>query len=112
MSIEEAKEIVKYLADALYKVDQYGVRSVYINSTGEVAHALHIAYGRLYADLRENVHGEWLILGDCANEGVYCSKCHKKVFKYDFSNTMKWKNFKYCPNYGSDNRGEKDERFN
>ena len=44
--------------------------------------------------------GHWYILDECSNEGVYCSECHKKVFKYNFSNTMKWKNFKYCPNCG------------
>ena len=51
--------------------------------------------------------GEWHILNECSNEGIYCSVCHKKVFKYDFSNTMKWKNFKYCPNCGSYMRGIK-----
>lgn len=45
--------------------------------------------------------GKWKILDECANEGVYCSKCHKTVFKLDFSHTMKWRNFKYCPNCGA-----------
>ena len=45
----------------------------------------------------ERKTGRWHKLDDCANEGVYCSKCHKKVFPVDFSNTMKrWKNYKYC----------------
>lgn len=50
--------------------------------------------------------GKWKILDECANEGVYCSKCHKTVFKLDFSHTMKWRNFKYCPNCGADMRGD------
>ena len=45
--------------------------------------------------------GKWKILDECANEGVYCSECHKKIFKLEFSNTMKWRNFKYCPNCGA-----------
>lgn len=45
--------------------------------------------------------GKWIILDECANEGVYCSECHKKVFKLEFSHTMKWRNFKYCPNCGA-----------
>ena len=48
--------------------------------------------------------GKWIILDECANEGVYCSECHKKVFKLEFSPTMKWRNFKYCPNCGADMR--------
>ena len=55
--------------------------------------------------------GEWIILDECANDGVYCSRCHKKVFKIDYSNTMKWKNFNFCPNCGADMRGEKDEHI-
>ena len=50
----------------------------------------------------------WIILDECANEGVYCSKCHKTVFKLEFSHTMKWRNFKYCPNCGADMRGESE----
>ena len=52
--------------------------------------------------------GKWIVLDECANEGVYCSECHKKVFKLEFSNTMKWRNFKYCPNCGADMRGENE----
>ena len=52
--------------------------------------------------------GKWKILDECANEGVYCSKCHKKIFKLEFSHTMKWRNFKYCPNCGADMRGDSE----
>jgi len=52
--------------------------------------------------------GKWKILDECANEGVYCSECHKKIFKLEFSNTMKWRNFKYCPNCGADMRGDSE----
>lgn len=45
--------------------------------------------------------GRWEVLDECSNEGIYCSECHKKVFKIDYSNTMKWKNFRFCPNCGA-----------
>ena len=47
--------------------------------------------------------GYWVSLTDCANAGVYCSVCHKKVYKEDYA----WCNRKnklcsdYCPHGGS-----------
>ena len=49
------------------------------------------------------VTGVWRELDECANAGVYCSKCGKKIFKRDFSDTMKWKDFNFCPKCGSRN---------
>ena len=48
-------------------------------------------------------HGYWASLTDCANAGVYCSVCHKKVYKEDYA----WCNRKnklrsdYCPHCGA-----------
>lgn len=44
-------------------------------------------------------HGYWFALDECANEGVYCSVCHKKVYKLNYAN-QKLKS-KYCPNCGA-----------
>ena len=47
--------------------------------------------------------GHWVSLTDCANSGVYCSVCHKKVYKEDYA----WCNKKnklrsnYCPHCGA-----------
>lgn len=47
--------------------------------------------------------GHWVTLTDCSNEGVYCSVCHKKVYKEDYA----WCNRKnklrseYCPYCGA-----------
>ena len=47
--------------------------------------------------------GQWVSLTDCANAGVYCSVCHKKVYKEDYA----WCNRKnklrseYCPHCGA-----------
>ena len=47
--------------------------------------------------------GYWVSLTDCANAGVYCSVCHKKVYTEDYA----WCNRKnklrpdYCPHCGA-----------
>lgn len=47
--------------------------------------------------------GYWVSLTDYANAGVYCSVCHKKVYKEDYA----WCNRKnklrsnYCPHCGA-----------
>ena len=58
------------------------------------------------ADVEEVKHGEWFMLDDCANEGVYCSVCRKKVYKTCYAN-QKLKS-PYCPNCGAkmDGKGE------
>lgn len=57
-----------------------------------------------YEDLEEQglvvrKTGKWKLLDDCANAGVYCSNCHKKVYREDYAN-QKIKS-KYCPNCGA-----------
>lgn len=44
-------------------------------------------------------HGNWFLLDECSNTGVYCSICHKKVYKSDYAN-QKIKS-KFCPNCGA-----------
>lgn len=51
------------------------------------------------ADVVEVKHGEWHLLYNCANEGVYCSVCNKKVYKTYYAN-QKIKS-PYCPNCGA-----------
>ena len=51
--------------------------------------------------------GEWTVLDECRNEGVYCSICHKKVFKVEFANVKEKCNF--CPNCGADMRAGRNE---
>lgn len=61
-------------------------------------------------EARPVVRGEWISLTHCSNAGVYCSVCHKKVYKEDYA----WANRKnklrsdYCPNCGADMRGDGD----
>lgn len=50
------------------------------------------------ADVTPIRHGRWVMLDECSNEGVYCSNCHKKVYKLNYAN-QKLKS-KYCSNCG------------
>ena len=53
------------------------------------------------ADVAEVVHGRWKLLDECSNAGVYCSICHKAVYR----ESAWYKNVhiksKYCPNCGA-----------
>ena len=92
------------LKDRLYKVmERYGVDSA---PTGITLGTISLLESQPPADVAETRRGEWFPLDECSNEGIYCSRCRKKVFHIDYSNTMKkWKSFKYCPNCGSYNGG-------
>lgn len=63
------------------------------------------------ADVAPVVHGQWISLTECSNAGVYCSICHKKVYKEDYA----WCNRKnkvrssYCPNCGAKMDGGANE---
>ena len=57
------------------------------------------------ADVAPVRHGHWISLTECANEGVYCSICKKKVWKSDYAWCSKRRGNKlqsnYCPNCGA-----------
>ena len=59
-------------------------------------------------DAVEVVHGYWVLLDECANEGVYCSVCHKKVYSANYANQKIKSN--YCPNCGAKMDGERKDR--
>lgn len=49
-------------------------------------------------DEYEEECGQWIFLDKCSNSGYYCSKCHKKLVKEGWSETVK--KIKFCPNCG------------
>ena len=57
------------------------------------------------ADVSPVLHGRWISLTECANEGVYCSICKKKVWKSDYALCSHKSRNKlrsdYCPNCGA-----------
>lgn len=48
-------------------------------------------------------HGYWVSLTDYANAGVYCSVCHKKIYKEDYARCNRKNKLRsdYCPHCGS-----------
>ena len=51
-----------------------------------------------------SIHAHWFLLDECSNAGVYCSNCHKKVYKEQYAN-QKIKS-RYCPNCGAKMDGD------
>ena len=62
------------------------------------------------ADVAPVRHGGWISLTDCSNAGVYCSVCHKKVYKEDYAicNRKNKLRSDYCPNCGAKMDGGAD----
>ena len=51
------------------------------------------------ADVAPVVHGRWHLLDDCANAGLYCSACDRRVHREEFA--YKKLRSKYCPHCGA-----------
>ena len=50
-------------------------------------------------------HAKWVLIDECVNEGVYCSNCHKKIYRAEYANQKVKSN--YCPNCGAKMDGDK-----
>ena len=74
------------------------VLSKFLNAN-VIAGTMTIPMDDVKNDAKENgrQHGYWYALDECANEGVYCSVCNKKVYKLNYTNQK----LKYCPNCGA-----------
>ena len=90
--------------EAAYKELDHPRCNAYLNAEFDVMDAPTV-------DAVEVVHGQWFSLTDCSNAGVYCSVCHKKVWKEDYA----WCNRKnklrsnYCPSCGAKMDGERKD---
>ena len=51
------------------------------------------------ADVAPVRHAKWVLIDECVNEGVYCSNCHKKIYRTEYANQKVKSNF--CPNCGA-----------
>ena len=89
----------KAIRDALYDADAITMSGVKILNQFPVA------------DVTPVRHGRWISLTDCSNAGVYCSVCHKKVYKEDYAicNRKNKLRSDYCPNCGAKMDGELNE---
>lgn len=65
--------------------------------------ALGMALSALRSISREKVEkvwrGEWMALDECSNEGVYCKRCKKKVYRIEYANEKMRSPF--CPACGA-----------
>ena len=92
----------KAIRDALYDADAITMSGVKILNQFPVA------------DVAPVRHGIWISLTDCSNAGVYCSVCHKKVYKEDYAicNRKNKLRSDYCPHCGAKMDGERKENGN
>lgn len=69
----------------------------------EMEMALNLALTALRPFSREQVEkvwrGEWMALDECSNEGVYCKRCKKKVYRIEYANEKMRSPF--CPACGA-----------
>lgn len=69
----------------------------------EMEMALNLALSALRPVSRERVdkvwRGEWMALDECSNEGVYCKRCKKKVYRIEYANEKMRSPF--CPACGA-----------
>ena len=74
----------------------FGYTSEYVQNEEVASHL--IAHGVTVQE-----RGYWASLTDCANAGVYCSVCHKKVYKEDYARCNRKNKLRsdYCPHCGS-----------
>ena len=65
--------------------------------------AINFALSALHPVSREQVEkvwrGEWTALDECSNEGVYCKRCKKKVYRIEYANEKMRSPF--CPACGA-----------
>ena len=95
------EEIIKAYEDA---VVESGLAAAAGNE--EAAKSYELFKAGLYALLpvsREQVEkvwrGEWMALDECSNEGVYCKRCKKKVYRIEYANEKMRSPF--CPACGA-----------
>lgn len=95
----DKEKAIKLLTDSM---DAYGTfsveRSIYMTAKQKIKNIPAV-------DVAPVVHANWIYLDECSNAGVYCSCCHKKVYRGDYAN-QKLKS-KYCPNCGARMDGAK-----
>ena len=69
----------------------------------EMEMALNLALTALRPVSREQAEkvwrGEWMALDECSNEGVYCKRCKKKVYRIEYANEKMRSPF--CPACGA-----------
>lgn len=95
MTREEAITLLKYRRNIISSVDA--------DWNANETEALDLALSALRPVSREQVEkvwrGEWMALDECSNEGVYCKRCKKKVYRIEYANEKMRSPF--CPACGA-----------
>lgn len=95
MTREEAIELLKYRRNIISNVD--------VDWNANEIEAISLALSALRPVSREQVEkvwrGEWMALDECSNEGVYCKRCKKKVYRIEYANEKMRSPF--CPACGA-----------
>ena len=96
-SDSEVQTIAKETLDLLKEQD---TEIICIRAENRRIFSENIRLNRLLKE-QEAKKGHWIVLEFCANEGIYCSECHMKIF--DRTTKPKKKLSQYCPHCGSRN---------
>lgn len=76
---------------------------IFASSQLNIGAAMLRAFGKIKkADVRENVHGEWIPYNPIYSDVLCCSKCECEYMPAEAEF------FNYCPNCGAEMRGEID----
>lgn len=92
------EKLVELLREALYNIFGNKLGNCYFDSCLELIADHLITHGVTVQE-----HGYWASLTDCSNEGVYCSVCHKKVYRHDYALCSRKNKLRsaYCPHCGA-----------
>ena len=104
MTREEAIEVLENrLSQCQYVYDTSQFPDISYPGAKREIDALEIALSALRPVSREQVEkvwsGEWMALDECSNEGVYCKRCKKKVYRIEYANEKMRSPF--CPACGA-----------
>ena len=82
---------------------KFAEHAVNMTDIPEVKDFYRLASAALRPVSREQVEkawrGEWMALDECSNEGVYCKRCKKKVYRIEYANEKMRSPF--CPACGA-----------
>lgn len=96
MTREEAIELLRDTPIDIRSTREDDIHTLY-------ATAQMMAIDALRPVSREQVEkvwrGEWMALDECSNEGVYCKRCKKKVYRIEYANEKMRSPF--CPACGA-----------
>lgn len=96
MPREEAIELLRDTPIDIRSTREDDIHTLY-------ATAQMMAIDALHPVSREQVEkvwrGEWMALDECSNEGVYCKRCKKKVYRIEYANEKMRSPF--CPVCGA-----------